>query len=227
MVVPPLGVPTGGACDARLGDGVYKSTFCASCGGLLSGKDEACLRCLTRPARALAARAKTPPPSTLSPAPSTLVEGEEIRTFARPEVTRPHHPPPSAPIDTQLSAGDLFALDPEDVPPSAAPILAGFLVSYTDRLGRYWPLLQGKNRIGRRTERSIAGPDLPLDDATVSLEHAVIHASAAPGRMKVEDLRSRNGTYVDGLRIAPGQKVELRDGQILTLGEFRAIVKIV
>jgi len=130
-------------------------------------------------------------------------------------------------VDTQLSPGDLFAIDPEDVPPSAAPILAGFLVSYAEPLGRYWPLLQGKNRVGRRAERSFAGPDLPLDDPTVSLEHAVIFASAAPGRMKIEDMRSRNGTYLDGLRIAPGQKVELRDGQLLTLGEFRGIVKII
>ncbi len=66
-----------------------------------------------------------------------------------------------------------------------------------------------------------------MDEPTVSLEHAIIHASASPGRMKLEDLGSRNGTYVDGIRVVPGQKVELRDGQLLTLGEFRGIVKII
>ncbi len=131
-------------------------------------------------------------------------------------------------MDTQLSAAeDFFALDPEDVPESAARILAGFLVSYADRLGRYWPLSQGKNRLGRRPPRPDDGPEVPLDEPTVSIEHAVIHASASPGRMKLEDLGSRNGTYVDGIRVVPGQKVELRDGQLLTLGEFRAVVKII
>jgi pSer/pThr/pTyr-binding forkhead associated (FHA) protein len=196
----------------------------------LLGREEACLRCLhierTTP-RKTGARDRSAP-STSDTGPATLTEGAEPGAAgARPEVTRASQPPPSEPLDTQLSAGDPFAIDPEDVPASAAPILAGFLVSYTERLGRYWPLLQGKNRIGRRVERTHVGPDLPLDEATVSLEHAIIHASAVPGRMKIEDLKSRNGTYVDGVRILPGQKLELRDGQLLTLGEFRAIVKIV
>jgi pSer/pThr/pTyr-binding forkhead associated (FHA) protein len=94
-------------------------------------------------------------------------------------------------------------------------------------MGRYWPLLQGKNRVGRRETRAGNAPDIPLDEPTVSVEHAIIHASASPGRMKLEDLGSRNGTYVDGVRVLPGRKTELRDGQLLTLGEFRGIIKIV
>jgi hypothetical protein len=171
-------------------------------------------------------------PSTLRPesdGPSTQLDGHGpgLAPLTPPRPTLSTQSPPSAPLDTQLSAEDFFALDPEEVPESAARILAGFLVSYADRMGRYWPLSQGKNRLGRRGARPGSCLDISLEEPTVSVEHAVIHASASPGRMKLEDLGSRNGTYVDGLRVLPGQKVELRDGQLLTLGEFRAIIKII
>jgi hypothetical protein len=198
---------------------------------MLLDRNAPCSRCPASPAGART-KSSTGLPSTLRPesdGPSTQLDGQgpSQPPATPPEPTLSTQSPPSAPLDTQLSAEDFFALDPEEVPESAAPILAGFLVSYTDRMGRYWPLLQGKTRLGRRGARPDDGPEVPLDEPTVSVEHAIIHASASPGRMKLEDRGSRNGTYVDGVRVHPGQKVVLRDGQLLTLGEFRAVVKII
>ncbi len=207
----------------------YRCSFCTSCGGPLHDSEPACARCV--PARKRARRAgdlASPPTRTTHDAGPTQSGDTALDLRASlPEPTLSAHAPPSASLETQLSAGALLALDPEEVPESAAPILAGFLVSYSERLGRYWPLLQGRNRVGRRPVQRGGGPDVPLDDPTVSIDHALIFASANPARMKLEDLGSRNGTYLDGLRVPPGRKVELSDGQLLALGEFRAIVKIV
>lgn len=57
----------------------------------------------------------------------------------------------------------------------------------------------------------------PLDDPLVSWHHARMDRSA--GRITIEDLGSRNGTFVDGLRITG--KTELRPGQEVGIGSFQ------
>ena len=55
--------------------------------------------------------------------------------------------------------------------------------------------------------------DIQLDDAKVSKRHARIHL--ADGRFEVEDLDSRNGTFLNGAKI---QRARLGDGDRLRLG---------
>ncbi|WP_461167209.1 BTAD domain-containing putative transcriptional regulator [Tsukamurella serpentis] len=73
-------------------------------------------------------------------------------------------------------------------------------------------------RLGRLPDN-----DIPIDDAKVSREHAVITSSVSG--FAVRDLHSSNGTYVGDRRVA-GQ-LPLSDGDRLTLGrttfEFRAL----
>ncbi|MGA2673179.1 MAG: FHA domain-containing protein [Terracidiphilus sp.] len=59
--------------------------------------------------------------------------------------------------------------------------------------------------------------DVPLQFPMVSWRHARLTRS--PGGILVEDLGSRNGTYVDGVRI--GAKVLVKPGQEIGLGSFR------
>jgi len=113
------------------------------------------------------------------------------------------------------------ALDPEAVPEGSPRILAGFLISYdVQPLGRAWPIFQGTNRIGRQG----AGVplDLELDHPTASSRHAVILASACPGRMKLED----TGTIAidDGSGAAPVSAIfNPRGGSEATGGAYPTI----
>ena len=69
--------------------------------------------------------------------------------------------------------------------------------------------------------------DVPVDDATTSSRHACLLASACPGRVKIEDLGSTNGTFVGPNRLVAGQRRELTDGDQLRFGGFSVIVKII
>ena len=103
--------------------------------------------------------------------------------------------------------------------------MAGFLISYeADELGRFWPVHQGRNEVGRLG--AAEGLNLPIDHPTTSSRHAVLLASARPARLKVEDLGSTNGTYVNNERIAPGVRHELRDGDAVRFGGFGVVVKL-
>src|SRR5262245_52726647 len=55
-----------------------------------------------------------------------------------------------------------------------------------------------------------------LSDPEVSGRH--LRFLPARDRLEIEDVGSRNGTFVDGDRIAPGKRVPLEDGAILRLG---------
>lgn len=58
---------------------------------------------------------------------------------------------------------------------------------------------------------------LRLDDRYVSSEHAKVVWTGTAWRIR--DLGSRNGTFVDGLRIEPGRGVPIRQGTTLGFGE--------
>lgn len=58
---------------------------------------------------------------------------------------------------------------------------------------------------------------LMLDDRTISGEHAVIFYGIT-GTWMLRDLGSRNGTWVDGRRIASADAVELREGNRVRFG---------
>jgi DNA-binding winged helix-turn-helix (wHTH) protein len=66
-------------------------------------------------------------------------------------------------------------------------------------------LAEGENLLGRDPGAAVA-----IDDATVSRHHSriVIHA----GRAALEDLGSKNGTWLGGLRIASSERLADGDG---------------
>jgi len=85
--------------------------------------------------------------------------------------------------------------------------VARYLLRY---LGQSILLASGDFVLGR-------APDcgLPLDDAQVSRRHAILHVS--PDALRVEDLGSRNGIFINGER-ATGTS-ELGHGDVLSIGK--------
>ena len=67
-------------------------------------------------------------------------------------------------------------------------------------------------RVGRASDN-----DLVLDDALVSQFHATI-AWTSPGAWEVRDLGSSNGTFVQGVRLPPGERRALGVGAVISFG---------
>ena len=75
--------------------------------------------------------------------------------------------------------------------------------------GRTVPLIEGENIVGRA-----AGSSVVIDSAEVSRRHARI--TVAHGTATIEDLSSRNGTFVGHARIAAPR--QLTDGEVIGIG---------
>jgi ABC-type multidrug transport system ATPase subunit/pSer/pThr/pTyr-binding forkhead associated (FHA) protein len=67
-----------------------------------------------------------------------------------------------------------------------------------------------------RTIGRTPGNDIVVSHPQVSSRHA--HVEQSDGRVYVTDLGSANGTYVNGHRLAPGQRVEIANGQKIYVG---------
>jgi pSer/pThr/pTyr-binding forkhead associated (FHA) protein len=91
-------------------------------------------------------------------------------------------------------------------------------------MGAFWPINQGHSLLGRAGN---PGLSVALDDPTISAHHARVLASARPGRIKLVDLGSTNGTFVQNIRLEPGQPRELVDGELIQLGGLTMVVKII
>lgn len=111
--------------------------------------------------------------------------------------------PASSPRPTELVAPPL-------------PVLAWLAPRAPGRATRQYPIQSSRAIIGRDDSRC----DVCLDDATVSTEHAAIVFEN--NRFIVQDLASRNGTYVNGQRI---QRQMLYDGDEVRLGNTTLVFK--
>jgi pSer/pThr/pTyr-binding forkhead associated (FHA) protein len=80
---------------------------------------------------------------------------------------------------------------------------------------RRLPLATGENIVGRNEAASVR-----LDDPMVSRRHARILVSASGA--VIEDLGSKNGTFIDGQSIAAAP-MPLRGGSQLAFGTVRVI----
>ena len=72
----------------------------------------------------------------------------------------------------------------------------------------------GVTTIGRE-----AGAALQLDHPEVSRRHAEV--ICAPAECRIADLNSKNGTDLNGERLAPDRPVQLRRGDVVHIGPFR------
>lgn len=116
--------------------------------------------------------------------------------------------PPSETYCTDC--GFMLTSQPVALSDMPAPAAAGKLVLPDGT--REFPLNPGPNTVGRENA------DVLLTHNTVSRKHGLI--TVADGKVLVEDTGSTNGTYVDGAKVAPGEKVELKDGGEVMFGSM-------
>jgi pSer/pThr/pTyr-binding forkhead associated (FHA) protein len=81
---------------------------------------------------------------------------------------------------------------------------------------RVLPLVEGQNVIGRDE-----GTALRIDVPGISRRHALIRVRG--GEATLEDLGSKNGTYLRGCRLE-GPEV-LRDGEVFVLGDVALVFR--
>jgi hypothetical protein len=117
------------------------------------------------------------------------------------------------------------AAEPADrLPPGAKPKL---VVLRGQRVNVEYPLYEGDNYLGRADEKAV---DIDLEDQEPpdriwsSRQHALI--TFEDSLLTIEDLNSTNGTFVNRLRIHPGQKRPLRVNDVLQIGNVQMKVTI-
>jgi transcriptional regulator with PAS, ATPase and Fis domain len=77
--------------------------------------------------------------------------------------------------------------------------------------------------IGRRSASPAQGSWLQVNDERISREHARLHKQA--GGIFVEDLHSRNGSVLNGVRLSPADPQPIRDGDVLRLGDSFVLLR--
>lgn len=156
-----------------------------------------------------------------------------------PLTVAPQGPPPgsgpAAPTAPD-SSSPLAAAPPEPAPPQTSPEPPGRLppeakpklvVLRGQRVNVEYPLYEGDNYLGRADEKPV---DIDLEDQEPpdriwsSRQHALITFDG--GLLTIEDLNSTNGTFVNRLRVHPGQKRPLQVNDVIQIGTVQLKVKI-
>ncbi|MGK3981751.1 FHA domain-containing protein [Sorangium sp. So ce136] len=152
--------------------------------------------------------------------------GGGMGPYGEPPPPPPHQgmPLPAPPPPPQYISAPPIQRQPTPAPPrgqESRRMLAGFLVSFQDdTLGRFWPLWQGKNVIGRaETGQKV---DIEIAHGTTSTHHATIEIES--GRLVLADLGSTNGTFHNEEAIGFQGRRELRDGDKIRFGGFSVIL---
>jgi len=122
---------------------------------------------------------------------------------------------PPRPVQAVPAAGSTQEAEPPAPETPSAPPPEVFLYFGDRHLGTF-SLAGGELTIGRSS-----GNDIMVDNAGVSRRHAVIRMSG--GRVSVEDLRSANGTMVNGKRVATQ---ELHDADEITIVKHRLVLHV-
>ena len=174
-----------------------------------------------------------PIPVMAEPIPVALQEATPVVT-AQPTPAAPAAPPappkaaapeaPAAPTPAPTPAPPQAAKPAEAAPPTAEAALPPgaqprLLVLRGQKRNVEYPVYEGLNFIGRADEKPV---DIDLDDQEPpdrvwsSRQHALI--TFEEGKLVIEDLNSANGTFVNRVRIYPGQKRELAVNDVLQVG---------
>ena len=134
-------------------------------------------------------------------------------------------PPPV--INTERAAPNpaMLAVDSK---PASQPAHPRLVVIRGQNLNQAYPIYEGRNTIGRFADRPV-DIDLMGQEAEGQVWSSRLHAAIIFGRgeLRVEDLNSLNGTWLNGVRINPGQQRELKPGDILQIGvvQLRLVIE--
>ena len=123
--------------------------------------------------------------------------------------------------ENENSSAELFGEEEEEetrVVKRKTPAFAWIVCTDRHFNGEKFDIKDGVTSIGRSSHN-----DIVIGDDSVSLEHAKIKYFKDKDIYKIYDLVSTNGTFVNDVRVeAP---VELKDGDVVTIGEIDFIFK--
>ncbi len=160
------------------------------------------------------------PPLTVAAELPTAVVAEAEAPSPKP-ATAPDISLPTAALAEAAAAG---AQPLERLPPDAKPKL---VVVRGQRASVEYPLYEGDNYLGRADDKAV---DIDLEDQEPSdrvwssRQHALI--TCENGLLTIEDLNSTNGTFVNRMRVHPGQKRPLQVNDVIQIGTVHLKVKI-
>jgi hypothetical protein len=140
--------------------------------------------------------------------------------------------PPAALAEAQVVDSATVAPAPPAAIAIEGPALAKdtkpkLVVLRGQRVNVEYPLYEGENFIGRADDKAV---DVDLEDQEPaeriwsSRQHAVILFK--DGQLFIEDLNSTNGTFVNRLRVHPGQKRPLQINDVIQIGTVHLKVTV-
>jgi len=156
--------------------------------------------------------AEVAPPATPQFAPSQETASEPITASAMAEAPGSDGVQAAAPAEQ------------DRLPADAKPKL---VVLRGQRVNAEYLLYEGDNYIGRSDDKAV---DVDLEDQEPpdriwsSRQHALI--TLEDGKLAIEDLNSTNGTFVNRLRLHPGQKRPLLLNDVIQIGTVQMKVKV-
>ncbi len=115
---------------------------------------------------------------------------------------------------------DRKALNDRVMGPNGRPILARFYLQNGQLAGRSFRFHQDLTTIGRTN-----GNDLIINGKTVSRRHARLWCES--GRWYLSDMQSANGTFINNVRLQPGQQALLNDGDLINFGDEIVLFNII
>jgi hypothetical protein len=165
------------------------------------------------------------PPITVAPELPTAGVAEAVVAPMDASSPRPATAPDiSLPSATPAEPAPAAAAPLDRLPTDAKPKL---VVVRGQRMSVEYPLYEGDNYLGRADEKAV---DIDLEDQEPpdriwsSRQHALI--SYDNGQLTIEDLGSTNGTFVNRMRVHPGQKRPLQVNDVIQIGTVHLKVMI-
>ena len=130
------------------------------------------------------------------------------------KIKQPATPPPSKPIDKTMLPGDIGKEDKTQLPEKRST--PGCLVCN----GKTYPLKEGINTVGRKSESRPATIMLEVDDRYMSREHVMVTVAKKGNGFDVaiKNHRNMNETYVGDSLLKDGEEVLLSDGSTIKMG---------
>jgi hypothetical protein len=179
---------------------------------------------LTLPlARPVTETPRDPVPNVVVEAPSRLAPGE-----TNPAIPALVDHPMNAPVVESADKPELIeqtipATAPADrnppAPPPSPPMRPRLVVLRGQKINAEFPVYEGRNTIGRFADKPVDIDLISQESETqiwCSRQHAAI--TFDKGAVLIEDLNSLNGTWVNGVRIHPGQLRVLKANDVIQVG---------
>ena len=129
------------------------------------------------------------------------------------------------PLDAMTKARPGASQDGTRLTPSRPAIRVGFEVVRGEKLGKFLPILDGRNVIGRAVTEPVdidlTGQE-PVERVWVSRKHAILTFDIRG--LVLEDLNSLNGTFVNRVRLLAGVQRVLQMGDVIQFGTVQVRV---